>query len=78
MGAWVLALASVLAFLRKRFDAVYVSLFAAEIITLVGGLSDIAVLSASAVPFAFRFGWHGRRLRSRSGWGSALWWPGCS
>ena len=53
MGAWVLALASVLAFLRKRFDALYVSVFAAGIITLVGGLSDIAVLSASAVPFAF-------------------------
>ena len=53
MGAWVLALASVLAFLRKRFDALYVSVFAAGIITLVGGLSDIAVLSSSAVPFAF-------------------------
>ena len=53
IGAWVLALASGLAFLRKRFDALYVSVFAAGIITLVGGLSDIAVLSSSAVPFAF-------------------------
>lgn len=53
MGAWVLALASVYALIRKRYDALYVSVFAAGIITLVGGLSDITVLSASAVPFAF-------------------------
>ncbi len=53
MGAWVLALASALALIRKRFDALYVAVFAAGIITLVGGLSDITVLSASAVPFAF-------------------------
>ena len=53
MASWALAIAAVVALARRRLDAVYVGVFAAGIITLVGGLSDISVLSASSVPFAF-------------------------
>ena len=34
-------------------DALYVGVFAAAIVTLVGGLSDISILSSSSVPIAF-------------------------
>lgn len=53
VGAWVLALGAVVALARRRIDALYVGVFAAGVITLVGGLSDVGVLSASSVPFAF-------------------------
>ena len=51
--AWVIALVSIVALVRRRMDAIYVGVFAAGVITLVGGLSDLSVLSSSSVPFAF-------------------------
>ncbi len=53
VGAWFLAVGSAVALARRRTDAVYVGVFAAGVITLVGGLSDVGVLSATSVPFAF-------------------------
>ena len=53
IGAWLLAIGSIVALSRRRVDALYVGVFAAGIIALVGGLSDIAVLTASSVPFAY-------------------------
>lgn len=54
--AWVLAIGSLVMLARKRHDALYVCVFAAGIITLVGGLSDLSVLSSSSVPYAYGVG----------------------
>ncbi len=53
LAAWVIALLTIVALARRRLDALYVGVFAAGIVTLVGGLSDIGVLSSSSLPFAF-------------------------
>ena len=54
--AWVVALLTIVALRGQRMDALYVGVFAAGIVTLVGGLSDIGVLSSSSLPFAFSNG----------------------
>ncbi len=53
VAAWAIAVACIVALRRRRLDALYVAVFAAGIMTLVGGFSDLGVLSASSVPFAF-------------------------
>ncbi len=56
LSGWTIAVLAIIMLRRERFDAVYVGVFAAGIVTLVGGLSDISILSASSVPFAFSNG----------------------
>jgi hypothetical protein len=51
--AWVMGLGSLIALLKGKFDALYICVFAAGIMTLVGGLSDLQILSVSSVAFAF-------------------------
>ncbi len=53
LAAWVIAILTIVALARRRMDALYVGVFAAGIVTLVGGLTDIGVLSSSSLPFAF-------------------------
>ncbi len=56
LAAWVIALLTIVALWRRRMDALYAGVFAAGVVTLVGGLSDIGVLSSSSLPFAFSNG----------------------
>jgi hypothetical protein len=56
LAAWAVVGVSIALLLRQKFDALYACVFAAGVITLVGGLSDISVLSSSSVPFAFANG----------------------
>ena len=56
VAAWIIALLTIVALRRHRLDALYVAVFAAGIVTLVGGLSDLGVLSSSSLPFAFSNG----------------------
>lgn len=56
LAAWVPALLTIVALRWQRMDALYVGVFAAGIMTLVGGLSDISILSSSSLPFAFSNG----------------------
>jgi hypothetical protein len=56
LAAWLVVGASIVFLRRGKLDALYVCVFAAGVITLVGGLSDLSVLSSSSVPFAFANG----------------------
>lgn len=56
LAAWVIALLTIVALRGQRMDALYVGVFAAGIVTLVGGLSDLSILSSSSLPFAFSNG----------------------
>ncbi len=51
--AWIAVAASVILLRSGNPDALYACVFSAGVITLVGGLSDLSVLSSSSVPFAF-------------------------
>jgi hypothetical protein len=51
MAAWVLAMLSAVLWLRGRDDALYLTTFAAGLMTLVGGIADIGIMSKSAVVF---------------------------
>lgn len=53
VAAWVMAVVAGWLLLRGREDALYLMTFAAGIITLVGGLADISVLSHTSVAFLF-------------------------
>ena len=53
VAAWIISVACIAALQRRRLDALYVAVFAAGVMTLVGGFTDVSVLSASSVPFAF-------------------------
>ncbi len=56
VAAWAIVLLTIVALRRQRVDALYVGVFAAGIVTLVGGLSDLSILSSSSLPFAFSNG----------------------
>jgi hypothetical protein len=49
--AWILALVSALLWVRNRNDALYLTTFAAGLMTLVGGVADLSILSKSSVVF---------------------------
>ncbi len=56
IAAWGVAVAAIALLLRRRVDGFYLSTFAAGLMTLVGGLADLSVLSHSSVPSAFSAG----------------------
>ena len=51
IAAWLIAGVSALLWLRGRPDALYLTTFAAGLITLVGGVADLSVLSKPSVVF---------------------------
>jgi hypothetical protein len=51
IAAWVMALVSAFLWLQHREDALYLATFAAGLMTLVGGVADISILSKSAIVF---------------------------
>ncbi len=51
IAAWVLAVVSAVLWIRGRNDALYLTTFAAGLMTLVGGVADFSILSKSAVVF---------------------------
>ncbi len=53
MAAWAMAVTSMVLWLRGRDDALYLATFAAGLMTLVGGVADIGILSKSSVVFAW-------------------------
>ncbi len=53
MAAWVMALISVVLWIRGREDALYLATFAAGLMTLVGGVADLSILSKSSIVFAW-------------------------
>jgi hypothetical protein len=52
-AAWIAATVGVVLFLRRRDDGLYLVTFAAGLMALVGGFSDLASLGQTSVPFAF-------------------------
>lgn len=58
VAAWVVGLIGVLVLhVRKAEDGFYLATFSAALITLVGGLADLGVLSRTSIPFAFPVAW---------------------
>ena len=53
---WVVAVVAVMLLWRGRADALYLVTLCAAVITFVGGLSDLTVLSRTSVPFAWGVG----------------------
>ena len=53
VAAWIMVAVAVVLLARGRDDALYLLTFAGGIITLVGGLADLSVLSRSSVVFAY-------------------------
>jgi hypothetical protein len=53
MAAWVMAIISIVLWLRGRDDALYLATFAAGLMTLVGGVADISILGKSSIVFAW-------------------------
>jgi hypothetical protein len=51
IAAWVLAIVSAVLWARDRTDALYLTTFAAGLMTLVGGVADLSILSRSAIVF---------------------------
>ncbi len=51
VAAWVIALISAALWLKGRPDALYLTTFAAGLMTLVGGIADLSILSKPAVVF---------------------------
>lgn len=56
LAAWVMAAVAAVLLARGREDALYLAVFSAGLMTVVGGIADAAVLARSAVPFAFGVG----------------------
>jgi hypothetical protein len=52
-AAWIAAIVGVVLFLRRRDDGLYLVTFAAGLMALVGGFSDLSSLGQTSVPFAF-------------------------
>ena len=53
VAAWLIGLVAIFLLIRHRVDGFYLATFAAGLMTLVGGLADVGVLSHSSIPFAF-------------------------
>ena len=53
VAAWIMVVVAVVLLARGRDDALYLLTFAGGVITLVGGLADLTVLSRSSVVFAY-------------------------
>jgi hypothetical protein len=51
IAAWLMTMIALVLLVRKREDALYLITFAAGLITLVGGVADIGILSKSSVVF---------------------------
>jgi hypothetical protein len=51
IAAWIMAVVASVLWLRHRDDALYLATFAAGLMTLVGGVADISILSKSAIVF---------------------------
>ena len=54
--AWLLLLIGSALVIRRRFDAYYLLVLGAGLVTVIGGISDFGVLSRSNSPFAFSVG----------------------
>jgi hypothetical protein len=52
-AAWIAAFAGLALFLKRRDDGLYLVTFAAGLMALVGGFSDMSSLGQTSVPFAF-------------------------
>jgi hypothetical protein len=52
-AAWIAAIVGLALFLRRRDDGLYLVTFAAGLMALVGGFSDLSSLGQTSVPFAF-------------------------
>ncbi len=54
--AWAVLLVGAVLVIRRRFDAYYLLVLGAGLVTVIGGVSDFSVLSRSNAPFAFSLG----------------------
>ena len=54
--AWLLLLTGSALVIRRRFDAYYLLVLGAGLVTVIGGFSDVGILSRSNAPFAFSVG----------------------
>jgi hypothetical protein len=50
---WLVLLVAALLISRRRFDGYYLLTFGAGLVFVIGGLSDVNVLSRTSIPFAF-------------------------
>jgi hypothetical protein len=51
IAAWIMAIVAIILLLRRREDAMYLATFAAGLMTLVGGVADLGILSKTSVVF---------------------------
>ncbi len=51
LAAWIVSLVAIVLLLRRNDDAMYLVTFAAALMTLVGGVADLGILSKSSVVF---------------------------